>query len=61
VSTFKKFLNKLNKREDENLLNKKKRREEKEQGGVKTKEILSDLQYDKFYLFFSKKILEKRK
>lgn len=38
VQSFKKFLNKLNKKEDENMLNKKKRREEKmEQGMAKQK------------------------
>ena len=38
VNTFKRFLNKLNKKEEENLLNKKKKREEsKEQGSIKQK------------------------
>jgi hypothetical protein len=35
VNTFKKFLNKLNKKEDENILNRKKKREE-------TKELLRE-------------------
>ncbi len=34
VQTFKKFLNKLNKKDEENMLNKKKKREEKLDQGI---------------------------